>query len=284
MEKIGIIGLGLMGGSIAKALNRHEIIAFDVNEESLKQALNDGVITDYSLELDAKFSNLDAIFICSPVNTICEYVNKLSKVIKNTCIVTDIGSVKKSIVTKVETEFPEIRFIGGHPMAGTEKIGYTFSRETLLKNAYYIITKTQKTRKEDIEILYKMLKELEVKPIEIDLEEHDFVVANISHMPHIIAAGLVNLVRIAENNTNLNMSSLVAGGFKDTTRIASSSPYMWQSICEQNREEILKGLKEFKTIIDNFERSLIDSNKEELLEYFGIAKQYRDNIINGGTN
>ena len=275
--KIGIVGLGLMGGSIAKALSGNEIMAFDDRKESLEKALEEGIITKYTLEINNEFEDLDIIFICTPVKYICGYVKKVSKYVKKDCIITDIGSTKNYIVTKVERYFPDINFVGAHPMAGSEKIGYDNSSKHLFENTYYLVTKTENTKETSIEILCGIIKRLKAFPIVIDPEEHDYIISIISHIPHIVASTLVNLVQVQEINDKMKI--LASGGFKDTTRVASSSPEMWQSICVQNKQEILKGIQSFKVILSGFEKSLIDEDEEKIIEYFKNAKNYRDNIM-----
>ena len=275
--KIGIIGLGLMGGSIAKTLAGNEIIAFDKNKEDLEKALEEGVITNYTLEINNEFEDVDILFICTPVKYIYEYIKEAYKYVKKDCIITDIGSTKNDIVTKVEKDFPNMNFIGAHPMVGSEKIGYNNSLKDLFENSYYLITKTSNTKETNMEKFYEIIKKLKAFPVIMNSKEHDYVVSIISHIPHIIASGLVNLVQNSDDKDKMKM--LVGGGFKDITRIASSSPQMWQNICVQNKQEILKGLQNFKDILNSFEQSLVNNDEEKMLEYFKNAKQYRDNIL-----
>ena len=287
MQNIGIIGLGLMGGSIAKTLKNklNKIIAFDLNEQDLKQALNEKVIDEYTLNIDEKFSNLDIIFICTPVKLVYEYVQKLEKYISPNCIITDVGSTKFEIVKSIEKDFPNIKFIGAHPMVGSEKSGYNASKDFLFENGYYIITKTEKTDIQDVEKIKNVVEQLKAIPIIIDVDKHDYIVSAISHVPHIVASALVNLVKNSDDN-NMNMKHLAAGGFKDITRIASSSPVMWQNICNQNKEEIIKTLSIFNNIINEFIENIIQEKESNVLTYFESAKEYRDSfdIVPASTN
>ena len=275
--KIGMIGLGLMGGSIAKALAKNEVIAFDKNREALEKAVEEGVITKYTLEINDEFKDVDILFICTPVKYIYQYVKDASKYVKKDCVITDIGSTKNDIVTRVEKDLPDINFVGAHPMVGSEKIGYDNSSKDLFRNSYYIITKTSNTKETNIEKLYEVIKELKANPIIMNSDEHDRAVSIISHVPHIIASNLVNLAQISENKNEMRM--LASGGFKDITRIASASPEMWQNICIQNKQEVLKGIQNFKNILNEFEKNLIDNDEGKILEYFEDAKQYRDSIL-----
>ena len=277
MSKIGIIGLGLMGGSLAKSLKKvksvEKILAYDEDIFTLKRAKEDGIIDEFTECIDKRFQDLDFIFLCTPVNTIYEFADKLAKIVNPNCIITDIGSTKEKIVKKIDKL--GINFVGGHPMIGRERFGYAFSSDDLYNNAYYILTKTEKTNNKSIEKLKELLIQIHVIPIEMELEKHDFYVATISHVPHIIASGLINLVKSTDDE-NMTMKTIAAGGLKDITRIASANPDMWKNICMQNKEEILLVLEQFQKIIDEFKKNI--DNEEETLKFFQTAKEYRDNI------
>lgn len=283
MYKIGIIGLGFLGGSLAKALkNTGEvdyIIALDKSEESLNLAKEEGVIEDYSLEIDGRFSVCDFVFICTPVSFIVDYAKALEKVVKHDCIVTDTGSTKKSIIESLKDL--NVEFIGAHPMIGSERSGYQTSKDLLFENSYYIITKHEGNKEENIEKLKGIIELIKAIPVIIDSDKHDFITAAISHVPHVIASSLVNLVKTLDDEAE-SMKMLAAGGFKDITRIASSDPTMWQNICLDNKEEILKVISVLENIIDNFKAG-IDS-KDSTYGFFDQAKTYRDSFINRKIN
>lgn len=283
MYTIGIVGLGFLGGSLAKALIKSEkvkeIIACDKNIESLKQAKEEGVISDYSFDIDEKFEKCNFVFICTPVSFISEYAKKLDKIVNSNCIITDTGSTKKNILESSESL--EKEFIGGHPMIGSERSGYATSKELLFENSYYIITQSKRNKSESVEKLKELILEINAIPIIIDANKHDYITAAISHVPHVVAATLVNMVKNLDDE-NETMKTLAAGGFKDITRIASSDPTMWENICSENREEILKILNDFKTIIEKFERNI--SSHKETYEFFDSSKKYRDSFINKKIN
>ncbi|OGO84747.1 MAG: hypothetical protein A2Y24_04530 [Clostridiales bacterium GWE2_32_10] len=283
MRNIGIIGLGLMGGSIAKTLRDSEkvgeIVGFDNDEGVLIKAFRDKVISSYTTKIDDKFSKVDVIFICTPVSTICNYIKELSGYIKQDCVITDIGSTKLNIVRAVEDMNIDRLFVGGHPMVGSEKIGYENSKDFLFENAYYIITKSAKTNQNALNTVCDMILELKALPIIIDIEKHDFITAAISHVPHVIASSLVNMVASLDGEDEY-MHKLAAGGFKDITRIASSSPIMWQNICIENKGEVLKVLNAFSDILHKFKENILKDNSNEVLDFFSKAKEYRDSFKN----
>lgn len=285
MKKVGIIGLGLIGGSLAKALKKRadfEIIAFNRSEEVLISAYNEGIVSIYSGSDLTIFRDCDLIFICTPVDKITSYVDRLLPIIKKDCVITDVGSTKANIFSQM-LEYKETAFIGGHPMAGSEQIGYKAAKEYLFENAYYVITPTPYVNKEQIDEFIKIIEILGALPIVIDAQEHDNAVAAISHVPHVIAAALVNMVKRLDNNRNL-LHTLAAGGFKDITRIASSSPEMWSSISIENKQEVLKIIKDFKNTIVEFEKELEEENADNIYSFYESSKNYRDGFSSGGSS
>ena len=266
MYKIGIVGLGFLGGSLAKSLRAtdivDEIMAFDKNIESLKLAKNENVINDYSEKIDEKFYNCDIVFICTPVKLIPEIAKELDEVVNENCIITDTGSTKKNIIET--SKFLKHEFIGGHPMVGSERSGYQTSKELLFENSYYIITKSEKTTQRALDILKEIISAIKAIPIIIDEDKHDYITATISHVPHVIAYSLVSLVKQLDD--------------EDET----SDPEMWENICSENKEEILKILNIFKDIINQFEQGI--SNSETTYNFFAESKKYRDSFINKRIN
>ena len=283
MYNIGIVGLGFLGGSLAKSLAKLEcigkIIAYDNNFESLKLAKEENVIQDYSLDIDEKFHDLDIVFICTPVKLIPDMARRLEKVVKKDCVITDTGSTKKSIIE--ESKKLNVEFIGGHPMVGSERSGYKTSKELLFENSYYIITKSEKTTENSLNILKELIEGIGAIPIIIDENKHDYITATISHVPHVIAATLVNMVKRLDDE-NETMKNLAAGGFKDITRIASSDPTMWENICSENKEEILKVLSEFKSILNSFESGI--ESDDRIYNFFDSSKKYRDSFASKKIN
>ena len=280
-DKIGFIGLGLIGGAIAKTIHRVYpdicLIAYDIDTASLSLALEEHVIqTAYDTVTD-DFASCRYIFLCAPVQKNAEFLAKLSSFASETCIITDVGSVKTSIHQDVAGTSMEPYFIGGHPMAGSEKSGYANATSYLLENAYYILTPTSLTAPALLEDFQKFIQSLGAIPLVLDYKEHDYATAAISHLPHILAYTLVNLVRELDNPEE-TMKTIAAGGFRDITRIASSSPVMWQQICLTNREQILKLLDAFILALENLQQEIASRNESQLLQFFQTAKDYRDSF------
>ena len=284
--KIGFIGLGLIGGSVAKALRKYypdyEIIAFDKNRETLALAVQEDIIHTACSSIDDNFRECSYIFLCAPVSYNTAYLSQLKDLITPDCILTDVGSVKASIHEEVKALGMEGNFIGGHPMAGSEKSGFANSKAHLIENAYYVLTPADKVPPEKTEAYRDLVASLKAIPIVLDYQEHDFVTGTISHLPHIIASTLVNYVRDTDTKDEL-MKALAAGGFKDITRIASSSPVMWQQICLKNRSNIscildgyIASLKKAKELVDT-------GNETGLYSLFETSRDYRDSMPNSSA-
>lgn len=287
--KIGFIGFGLIGGSIAKALRiKHisdDITAYDYyvtrndgsRNPNLLQALNDKTLDNITTSLE-DFKDRDIIYLCAPVKTNVSYLEKLKNIVNDSCIITDVGSVKGDIHTAATELDMNLNFVGGHPMAGSEKTGYSNSCAAIIENAYYIITSDSSTPKEKIETLKKVTSSIGSLPISVDYHKHDEYVAAISHVPHIVAVSLVNMVR--ENDDDGVMKLIAAGGFKDITRIGSSSPEMWENICLNNKTAILDYLEKFRDKIDLAYEYISNNDGESIKNIFESSKNYRDSIGN----
>ena len=282
---IGFIGFGLIGGSIARARRKLHptdvLIAYNYRTPSpnpnLEEALSDGVLSRIETTLEA-FSECDMIFLCAPVLTNICYLEKLKPFLKKDCILTDVGSVKGDIEKAIKQLGLDSQFVGGHPMAGAEKTSYHYSSDTLMQGAYYILAPTKATPESMTETLKLFVEELGAIPVIMDAQSHDEAVAAISHVPHVAAAALVNLVR-TQNHAN-EMRQLSAGGFKDITRIASSSSEMWQNICLSNKDSILKFLGELRDSLDSMISMIETENKDGIHQFFADAKEFRDSIPN----
>ena len=284
---IGFIGFGLIGGSIARAIKEihpsFTLLSYNYSKgnmgKSLENALKNHVLDSVYDDLQEGFSSCDIIFLCAPVLSNITYLKQLKDIIKPSCIITDVGSVKGNIHIAVEEIGLKHNFIGGHPMAGSEKTGFENSHSKLLENAYYILTPTDETPASTTETLYQLVQSIGAIPLVLDYKEHDNITAAISHLPHLIATSLVNLVKDSDDSEEY-MRTLAAGGFKDITRIASSSPVMWQDICLTNTESIQYFLDKYITSLKEISHALEEKNGKYIYDLFDTAGQYRDSIPN----
>lgn len=281
LNKIGFIGLGLIGGSIAKKIKLNhpdcEIVATAHHIGTITLANDMDLISNDELLPLSAFADCDLIFLCAPVEKNLEYLKELKDIISDHTIITDVGSTKTQIHKEVISLGLEKQFIGGHPMTGSEKTGISNANEYLLENAYYIITPTHETSQEQVEDFYTFVKELGSIPLVLDYETHDYATASISHLPHMIAYTLVNLVKDIDDETE-TMKTIAAGGFKDITRIASSSPVMWESICMTNQDQLVKLMDKYIASLSELRNDIQKSASKTLLDKFQSAKDYRDSL------
>lgn len=286
VSSISIIGLGLIGGSLAKAF-RHEyknlkIYAVDNCTESLRLAEREGVLDKGFTNCCEEIWNSDVIFICTPVSKTIEYVNELSHKLKKGSILTDVASTKGDLFTYIDGLDNPPLFVGGHPMAGTEKSGYQNSFAHMFENAYYVLTPTKGSSEDVIKTLKELLRGIGAIPIVVSSWEHDTVTGCISHVPHIIASALVTLAKNTENSQGL-VKLLAAGGFKDITRIASSNPSMWKDVVISNGPVIVKLLEDYKRIVDDMINNINSGKNDEIYSFFENAKTFRDGFSNIAT-
>lgn len=281
IQTIGFVGLGLIGGSIAKAIKEFHpeirIIAYMRSTDILMEAVQEGTVDDACTAVDEQFADCDYIFLCAPVSTNAMYLEKLKGMIKNDCILTDVGSTKTDIHEKVAELQLEEHFIGGHPMAGSEKTGFSNAKRHLIENAYYIITPTASVNHEAAEMFVEFIASLKALPLVLDYHQHDFITASISHLPHLIASSLVNLVHDLDGSEEL-MKRIAAGGFKDITRIASSSPEMWEQICMTNEANISRVLELYIQSLQKIQEDLKERNGKHIYNLFESSRDYRNSI------
>ncbi len=287
IKSIGFIGFGLIGGSIARLLRAQDasldIFAYDYHKDApapgLCLACEEKTLSRITNELTA-FSGADLIFLCAPVSKNIEYLAALKDIIFDSCILTDVGSVKGNIAAAAQALGLARQFIGGHPMAGSEQTGYANSSTALLENAYYILTPSEETPPALTDCMVQLVKSFHAIPVVLDAKKHDALTAAVSHLPHIIAAQLVNLVRTSDDEKE-QMRMLAAGGFKDITRIASSSPAMWQAICLSNADSIQEMLSGYIASLKEVSDAIAKKDADYFYRMFEEAGIYRASIPNG---
>ena len=281
MKTIGFIGLGLIGGSIARTIRKfhpdYRLLAFDKDRDALAEAVSLNVIDGICDIEDERLYNCDYLFLCAPVEFNVEYMEKIKDSLGENCILTDVGSVKSIIHEKVTELGLEGKFIGGHPMAGSERSGFSNSSDHLLENAYYIITPGGEVALDRISDFTELVSSLGAIPLVLTAEEHDFITAGVSHLPHIVASALVNLVNLLDNDAQY-MKMIAAGGFRDITRIASSSPVMWEQTCLENQKNISTVLDEFIRMLIQIRCSIDNREADNIFDMFASSKDYRDSI------
>ncbi len=279
---IGFLGLGLIGGSIARAIREaypetHILVYTRRVNPDLQKGIDDKILDELVYEIDERLSVCDVIFLCAPVLKNVEFLHLLKPLIHDTCIVTDVGSVKGIIHQEAARLGMEKNFIGGHPMAGSEKTGYANSSSTLLKDSFYLLTPTPRTTEEDLKRLRALLSATRSNCIVLTPTQHDNITAAISHVPHLVAASLVKLVKDNDDEKEY-MKAFAAGGFKDITRIASSSPEMWESICLSNRDSICSYLEQMVELLQEIQEKISEENGDYIKNLFQESGSYRNSI------
>lgn len=282
-KKLTIIGVGLIGGSLSMALRKKgmagEIVGVGRSISSLELAVKLDVIDKFTTDPASGVMDADLVVIATPVASIAGIVKKIAPYLKEGAIVTDVGSVKGAIVSEAEKLIPSgVHFVGGHPIAGTEESGVSAAFPTLFEKHKCILTPTAKTDKEALNKVKEIWEAAGSDVIIMDAAKHDSILAAVSHLPHVIAYSMVNTVDGVKDfdESILNYS---AGGFRDFTRIASSSPEMWRDICLINKEAVLDMITRFEKSLARLKGYIKDSDGHEIVKEFDKSKKARDSII-----
>ncbi len=280
-RKITIIGIGLLGGSIGLAVKRRrlarEIAGFVRRPASLKDCEKTGAVDYATTDLLAAVSNADLVILCTPLSQMRPRVLEMLPALKRGAIVTDVGSVKTSVVRELESPVAKAggHFVGSHPMAGAEKTGVGAARADLFVNAVCVVTLTKKSNAAAVRGVEAFWKSLGARTLRLMPEQHDALVSRSSHLPHIVAAALANLV--LDPARPEFQSALCANGFRDATRIASGSPEMWRDIALANRKNLARSLDAFVAELQKFQRVLKKSDAKAVSNFLETAKARRDN-------
>ena len=275
IHKVGIVGLGLIGGSLAKAIHGRtgikEIVAIDKDEASLKMAKEEGVITESSCDDIHILSGCDVVILCAPVDVIKNMQDDLAKV--DIGMITDVGSVKQPVMDAIRLP----NFVGGHPMAGSERYGYACSNGSLFENALYVICLPEysKVSANMLQSFEELIRAIGAIPMRMTAKEHDERVAAVSHLPHIVASSLSLLMA---NRDDGALSRMAAGGFRDITRIASSNSKLWAGITSNSREALLPILDEYIDTLTKWKTALENNDSAELEKLFAQGAISRDHL------
>jgi prephenate dehydrogenase len=283
IKRLAIIGVGLIGGSLARILRSREevgaIVGIGRGEANLQRAVELGVIDSYSTDFAAGVREADLIFIATPVCSIAALVERIAPFLAPGCVVTDGGSVKEGIVAACERLMPAgTYFVGGHPIAGTEHSGVEASFASLYQGRRCILTPTESTDREALAKVARMWETAGSEVIIMDVLKHDRVVAAISHLPHMVAYSLVNAVE-GYDRFDERILKYSAGGFKDFTRIASSDPDMWRDIALMNRDAILEMMNYFSRSFAELRMLVEQGDGAGMQRFFEESKKSRDAIL-----
>ena len=282
-ERVTIIGLGLIGGSLARALRRASlcgsIAAYGRREAALRQAVELGIIDRYSLDVRDAVAGADLVVLATPLSTTEALLRTMNGVLQPGCIITDVGSAKAVVVSAARAVLGPERlalFVPAHPIAGTEQSGVEASFAELFEDHVTIITPLAETDRDAMRTITQMWQGTGARVVELDVEHHDEVLAATSHLPHVLVYALIDC--LAQMQDKEEIFAYAAGGFADFTRVASSSPEMWRDICLANAGPLLSVLDRFEGHLQDARRAIADADGKRLLDIFSRAKRSRDHF------
>ncbi|MBI4229099.1 MAG: prephenate dehydrogenase/arogenate dehydrogenase family protein [Deltaproteobacteria bacterium] len=281
-SKITIIGLGLIGGSLAWALkkagNVGEVYGVDIEDGAIEYAIREHMIDHGSKDLKESVNNSDIVVIATYVGLIPKIVKSLASALSPKTTLTDVGSVKVRIVTEIERILPnDVSFVGGHPISGTERSGISHASAELFNGKNCILTPTVNTDADSLSRVKKLWESVGANVYTMDPEVHDRVFAYVSHLPHTVAYALLNSV--ASGNRNENIFHFAGGGLKDFTRIGESSPEMWSDIFIANRENVLEAIADFKNEIEKIRVTIEKGNLKRLKHILSKAAKFKKDAV-----
>ncbi len=280
INKLCVIGIGSIGGSVACALRAagsvKTIIGVGRNIENLKRAKSLNVIDDYTTDIKLAVADSDVVLIATPLGAMQDVLTQLASSIPDRCVLTDVGSAKQHVIDAVKNAFGELpkNFVPGHPIAGTEKSGVEAAYAELFKERRVILTPLPETDKAALETVRQMWLTSGAELVEMQAKHHDEVLADTSHLPHMLAYALVDT--LARMDDSREIFEFAAGGFRDFTRIASSDPQMWHDICIANREQLANALHAFNADLQRLTKAVEEGDSDFLKETFTRAKKARD--------
>jgi len=280
IKQLTIIGVGLIGGSLARALKRAgvvgEVVGAGRDTQHLQQALALGVVDRIETDLALAVQGADIVVVATPVGAVETVFRSIAPGLSSGTILTDVGSTKASVVAAARAAFGQLpeNFVPGHPVAGTEKSGVEASFAGLFEGRRIILTPTENSASQAIARVRAMWEQTGAEVVETGIEHHDEVLAATSHLPHLLAFSLVDT--LARLDAKQEVFEYAAGGFRDFTRIASSDPEIWHDICLHNSSALLKMLACFEADLDRLRQAIADNDGDYLLQVFGRAKAARD--------
>jgi prephenate dehydrogenase len=283
IDKLAVVGVGLIGGSLALALKEAgavgHVVGIGRGLPNLETALRLGVVDSYTQDLAEGVADADVIFLATPVQVLGALAEQAMPHLKAGAIITDGGSVKQAVIDAIEPHLrDDVHFVPGHPIAGTENSGAEAAFATLYCDRRCILTPTGNTDAEALDRIQRMWQLVGSQVVIMDVEKHDRVLAAISHLPHMVAYALVNAVG-SYDRYNENILEYSAGGFRDFTRIASSDPTMWRDIAMTNRDALIEMMEQFETFFAELKEDVAIGSGERLFEFFRRSKESRDEIL-----
>ncbi len=281
-KKCCIIGLGLIGGSLGMALGRagavEERWGIDVNERTMNEAVERSAVDRAAGPMEA-LKEADLVVLALPVGKTVKMLQEIAPLLKPGVLVTDVGSTKAEVVRAMEQFLPPgVEPIGGHPMAGSEQAGISAADPLLLENAVYLLTPSSRTAEDTVQKMKGLIASIRATPLVLSPEEHDELLGLTSHLPHLVAAALVNALKRAGESAGEKVLMLTGGGFRDTTRIAMGNPEVWCDIFSSNRFFLKRHLEVFRAELDRLAECLDDGAMEDAAFLLREARDFRSSL------
>ena len=288
-KKVCIIGCGLIGSSIARGIKKNKlatkVVSSNRSDSTNKKVIRLKIVNEASSDTKKIVKGSDLIIVASPLSSYKNIILKIKSSLKNGAILTDVGSVKKNVISLIEKNIPKnVSWISSHPIAGTEESGPESGFSELFKNRWCILTPSKKSKSKDVKLLEKFWQKLGSKVDVMSVKQHDYILSITSHMPHLIAYNIVNTTLKIKKKKDGNIVKYSAGGLRDFTRIAASNPIMWRDIFIQNRENTSKMIDKFIENLIDLKKAIKSKNEKKLEKIFTETKKIRKEIIKAGQD
>ena len=288
-KKVCIIGCGLIGSSLARAIKKHnlseKIVSSNRSDIVNKKVLELKIVDDSSSDTQKMVNDSDLIIIATPLSSYENVILKIKNSLKNGMILTDVGSVKERVISLVEKAIPkDVSWIPSHPIAGTEESGPEAGFSELFKNRWCILTPSKKAKGKDIDTLKSFWKKIGSKVDIMDAKQHDYILSITSHIPHLVAYNIVNTSINIQEEKQSAIIKYSAGGLRDFTRIAASNPIMWRDIFIQNKTNTSKEIEKFIANLEDLKNAIENEDGKKLEEIFTKTKKIRKEIIRAGQD
>ena len=288
-NKVCIIGCGLIGSSIARAIRKNhlssKIVSSNRSDSVNKKVIELKIVDDSSSDTKKMAEGSDLIIIATPLSSYEDIISKIKNSLKSGTILTDVGSVKENIINLIEKDVPaNVSWISSHPIAGTEESGPEAGFSELFKNRWCILTPSKKAQEKDIKLLETFWKKIGSKVDIMEAKQHDYILSITSHMPHLIAYNVVNTSLNIQDEKESVIVKYSAGGLRDFTRIAASNPIMWRDIFIHNKKNTSKMIDKFIEDLEDLKKAIENEDGKKLEEIFTKTKKIRKDIVEAGQD
>tara|TARA_Y100000758_G_scaffold144290_1_gene102277 strand:+ start:1075 stop:1974 length:900 start_codon:yes stop_codon:yes gene_type:complete len=288
-KKVCIIGCGLIGSSIARAIKKNnlssKIVSSNRSDSVNKKVIELKIVDDSSSDTKKMAQESDLIIIATPLSSYGDVISKIKDSLQNGAILTDVGSVKENIINLIEKNVPtNVSWISSHPIAGTEESGPESGFSELFKNRWCILTPSKKAKDKDIKLLENFWKKIGSRVDIMEAKQHDYILSITSHIPHLIAYNIVNTTLNVQDKKESDVVKYSAGGLRDFTRIAASNPIMWRDVFIQNKKNTVTMIDNFIANLEDLKKAIQNEDGKKLEEIFTKTKKIREEIVKAGQD